>query len=46
MTYKNSFNYEIENLQNNINDKKLELNTLEIERKNIEPKLDNLSTIL
>ena len=40
-----NIDYEIENLQNKINNKKIELNTLELERKNIEPKLDNLSKI-
>ena len=36
-------NLELEKLQNEINDKIIKLNTLEIERKNIEPKLENLS---
>lgn len=38
-------NYEIENLQNKINNKKIELHSLELDKKNIEPKLDNLSKI-
>ena len=36
---------EIENLQNKINNKKIKLHTLNLEQKNIEPKLDNLSKI-
>ena len=36
-------NWEIENLQNKINNKKIELHKLELDQKNIEPKLDNLS---
>ena len=40
-----NLNYEIENLQNIINNKKIELNTLDLEQKNIEPKLNNLSKI-
>ena len=38
-------NFEIENLQDEINSKKIKLNSIELERKNIEPKLDNLSKI-
>lgn len=38
-------NYEIEKLQNEINNKKIRLHTLELDQKNIEPKLDNLSKI-
>ena len=38
-------NFEIENLQNEINNKKLQLHSLELDRKNIEPKLDNLANI-
>ncbi len=38
-------NYEIENLQNKINNKKIELHSLELDKKNIEPKLDDLSKI-
>ena len=38
-----NLNYEIESLQNKINNKKIELNTLDLEQKNIEPKLNNLS---
>ena len=38
-------NYEIEKLQNEINNKKIRSHTLELDQKNIEPKLDNLSKI-
>lgn len=38
-----NINFEIENLQNKINDKKIGLHTLDLDKKNIEPKLDNLS---
>ena len=38
-------NDEIENLQNKINDKKIELHQLELNQKNIEPKLNNLAKI-
>ncbi len=40
-----NINYEIENLQNKINDKKIELHTLELDQKNIQPKLENLAKI-
>jgi len=40
-----NINFEIENSQNNINNKKIELNKIDFEQKNIEPKLDNLSKI-
>ena len=40
-----NLNYELESLQNKINNKKIELNTLDLEEKNIEPKLNNLSKI-
>lgn len=40
-----NINYEIENLQNKINNKKIELHTLELDQKNIQPKLENLSKI-
>ena len=40
-----NINLEIENLQNEINNKKIELHTLDLDKKNIEPKLDNLSKI-
>ena len=40
-----NINYEIEKLQNEINNKKIRSHTLELEQKNIEPKLDNLSKI-
>lgn len=36
-------NLEIENLQNEISNQKIELHTLDLDQKNIEPKLDNLS---
>ena len=38
-------NFEIENLQNKINNQKIKLHTLDLDQKNIEPKLDNLSKI-
>ena len=38
-------NLELENLQNEINDKKIKLHQLELEKKNIEPKLENLSKV-
>ncbi len=38
-------NYEIENIQNKINNKKIELHTLELDKKNIEEKLESLSKI-
>ena len=38
-------NFEIEKLQKEINDKKLKLHTLDLDKKNIEPNLDNLSKI-
>lgn len=40
-----NINYEIEKLQNEINNKKIISHTLELDQKNIEPKLDNLSKI-
>ena len=40
-----NINYEIEKLQNEINNKKIRSHTLELDKKNIEPKLDNLSKI-
>ena len=40
-----NINLELENLQNKINNKKIELHKLELDKKNIEPKLDNLSKI-
>lgn len=40
-----NINFEIENLQNKINNKNIELHKLELDEKNIEPKLDNLSKI-
>ena len=38
-------NYEVENIQNKINNKNIELHKLELDHKNIEPNLDNLSKI-
>ena len=38
-------NLEIQNLENVINNKKIELHTLQLDYKNIEPKLENLSNI-
>ena len=38
-------NFEIENLQNKINNKKLEMHSLELDKKNIEPQLESLSKI-
>ena len=38
-------NLEIENLQNEINNKKIKLHTLNLDQKNVEPKLENLSKI-
>ena len=40
-----NINFEIQNLENKIGGKKIELHTLEIDEKNIEPKLENLSKI-
>ena len=40
-----NINFEIENLQNKINNKKIELHTLDLDKKNIEPKLENLSKL-
>lgn len=38
-------NFEIEKIQNEINNKKLKLHTLNLDKKSIEPQLDNLSKI-
>ncbi len=38
-------NLQIENIQNEINHEKIELHTLEIDKQNVEPKLDNLAKI-
>ena len=38
-------NYEKENIQNILNDRKIELHSLEFDQKNIEPKLENLSNL-
>ena len=38
-------NLEIQNMQNKLNNKKIQLHTLELDYKNIEPKLENLSEI-
>ena len=40
-----NINFEIEKIQNEINNKKIKLHELEIDKENIEPKLDNLSKI-
>lgn len=40
-----NINFEIEKLQKVINDKKLKLHSLDLDKKNIEPNLDNLSKI-
>ena len=40
-----NINLEIENMQKNINNKNIELHKLELDEKNIEPKLDNLAKI-
>ena len=40
-----NINFEIEKIQNDINNKKIRSHTLELDKKNIEPKLDNLSKI-
>ena len=40
-----NINYEKENIQKILNDKKIELHTLEIDQKNIEPKLEKLTNI-
>ena len=40
-----NINYEIEKIQKEINDRKIKLHELEIDKENIEPKLDNLSKI-
>ena len=40
-----NINYEVENMQNKINNKNIELHKLELDQKNVEPKLDNLSKI-
>ena len=40
-----NINFEIEKIQKIINDKKLKVHSLNLDKKNIEPKLDNLSKI-
>lgn len=40
-----NINYEIEKIQKEINNRKIKLHELEIDKENIEPKLDNLSKI-
>ena len=40
-----NINYELEKNQNNLNNSKLELQSLKLEQKNIEPKLENLAKI-
>ena len=41
----NNLNKEFEKIQNDISHKKLELHSLELDRENIEPKLENLSKV-
>lgn len=45
LIYLENISYEIENIQDKINDKKIGIHTLEIEQKNIKTKLENLSKI-
>lgn len=40
-----NINFEIEKIQKEINNKKIELHSLDLDKKNIEPQLDNLSKI-
>ena len=40
-----NINYEMQKLQNEINNKKIKLHTLDLDKKNIEPSLENLSKI-
>ncbi len=40
-----NINFEIQNLENKLNDKKIKLHTLLLDDKNVEPKLENLSNI-
>ena len=40
-----NINYEKEKIQNELNNKKIELHSLELDKKNIEPKLENLSNL-
>ena len=40
-----NINFEKEKIQNNLNNKKIELHSLELDKKNIEPKLENLSNL-
>jgi uncharacterized protein YhaN len=40
-----NINYEIQKIENEINNKKIELHTLNLDKKDIEPKLNNLSQI-
>ena len=40
-----NINYEKEKIQNNLNNKKIELHSLELDKKNIEPKLEKLSNL-
>ena len=40
-----NINYEIEKIQKEINNRKIKLHELEIDKENIEPKLDNLSKV-
>ena len=45
LTKLENINLEIQNIENNLNNKKIELHTLDLDHKNIEPKLENLSKI-
>lgn len=40
-----NINYEIQEIENEINNKKIKLHTLDLDKKNIEPKLENLSKL-
>ncbi len=45
LTKLEDINVELQNLENKLNNKKVELHTLDLDDKNIEPKLENLSRI-
>lgn len=45
LTKLEDINVELQNLENKLNNKKVELHTLDLDDKNIEPKLENLSKI-
>ena len=40
-----NINYEIQEIENEINNKKIKLHTLDLDKRNIEPKLENLSKL-